>query len=58
MKAEQERRAIRVKRRRRETEDTNLSGVLDSDQPLYKCGRARAHTGGEKKERGHVKAAL
>lgn len=59
---EQERRAIRVRRRRRETEDTNLSGVWDSDHLL--CEYACIHTereGGKKhrgKERGHVKEAL
>lgn len=46
MKVEQERGAIRVRRRRRETEDANLSGVLDSDQLLceYACTHIHRHT--------------
>ncbi len=40
---EQERRAIRVRRRRRETEDTNLSGARDSDHLLYGCACTRSH---------------
>lgn len=35
IKVEQERRAIRVRRRRRETEDTNSCGVRDSDHLLF-----------------------
>lgn len=46
---EQERRAIRVKRKRRETEDTNLSGVWDSDHLLYEYACTHTHT--EKKKR-------
>lgn len=53
MKVEQERRAIRVRKRRRETEDANLSGVLDSDQLLreYVCAHIQTHTRKQKREK-------
>lgn len=50
--AEQERSAIRVRRRRRETEDTNLSGVQDGDHLLYSCTdtHTQTHRGREKRK--------
>lgn len=48
---EQERRAIRARRRRRETEDTNISGVRDSDHLLYEYARTHTHARAQKKER-------
>lgn len=53
MKVEQERRAIRVRKRRRETEDANLSGVLDSDQLLREsvCAHIQTHTRKQKRRK-------
>lgn len=45
---EQERSAIRVRRRRPETEDTNLSGVQDGDHLLYT--HTPTHRGREKRK--------
>ena len=50
---EQERRAIRARRRRRETEDTNISGVRHSDHLLYEyaCTHTRARAQKEREEK-------
>lgn len=49
---EQERSTIRVRRRRRETEDTHLSGVWDSDHLLYEYACTHTHTQKEIEKKG------
>lgn len=52
IKVEQERRAIRVRRRRWQTEDTNLSGVRDSDHLLYEYACTHTCRKSEAKRKG------
>lgn len=55
---EQERRAIRARRRRRETEDTNISGVRDSDHLLYEYARTHTHTRARAEKREEKKGDM